>query len=121
MPYQGSLTPEQQKQIQDWLKENWKGASNCSVCLANSWNIAGHLVTPTILVEGGMSIGGSYYPQVMSICSNCGHTVYFNAMVMGIIKAKDKDKEQSEKKNLLQPREAAEEKEDDSNHVDIKA
>ena len=33
----------------------------------------------------------------------------------------DKDKEQSEKKNLLQPREAAEEKEDDSNHVDIKA
>ncbi len=36
-------------------------------------------------------------------------------------KDNDKDEEQSEKKNLLQPREAAEEKEDDSNHVDIKA
>ncbi len=34
---------------------------------------------------------------------------------------KDNDNEQSEKKNLLQPREAAEDKEDDSNHVDIKA
>lgn len=36
-------------------------------------------------------------------------------------KDNDKDKEQSEKKNFLQPREAAEDKEDDSNHVDIKA
>ena len=36
-------------------------------------------------------------------------------------KDNDKDNEQSEKKNLLQPREAAEDKEDDSNHVDIKA
>ena len=36
-------------------------------------------------------------------------------------KNNDNDNEQSEKKNLLQPREAAEDKEDDSNHVDIKA
>lgn len=33
----------------------------------------------------------------------------------------DKDKEQQEKKNLLKPQEAAEDEENDSNHVDIKA
>ena len=33
----------------------------------------------------------------------------------------DKDKEQQEKKNLLQPQEAAEDEENDSNHVDIEA
>ncbi|MCH8027823.1 MAG: hypothetical protein IID63_06840 [candidate division Zixibacteria bacterium] len=33
----------------------------------------------------------------------------------------DKDKEEQEKKNLLQPQEATEDEENDSKHVDIKA
>ena len=93
---QRSLTPEQKKQVHAWLQDKWKGNANCSVCLSNNWNIGGDIVTPTIFVDGGISIGGGAYPQVMSICGNCGHTVYFNAMVMGIVENPKDDKEQKE-------------------------
>lgn len=47
-----------------------------------------HLVTPVVLSVGsagyGMNLGGTIYPQIQVICTNCGHTQYFNAIIMGI-------------------------------------
>ena len=88
-----SLTPEQQKQIKSWLLEKWED-SRCAICRTNDWHIAGDLVSPPLIVGGGMAIGGTTYPQIMCICRNCGNTVYFNSVVMGI---QEKDQEEEGK------------------------
>lgn len=84
----GALTEEQKSVFEMWLKDKWKTDSACPICTANNWISGDHFVTP-ILYEpgGGISIGGLSYPQVFIICSNCGHTHYFNAMMIpGLVK-----------------------------------
>lgn len=47
------------------------------------------------MLEGGVVLGGSAYPQIMTICKNCGHTVHFNAVFMGLFKREEAEEEES--------------------------
>ena len=82
-----ALTQEQKERIAAWLKA--RGVPRpCSMCGANSWTLANHLVTPPIYRSGGsFMFGGPAYPQAMLMCTICAHTVYFNAVVMGILQS----------------------------------
>ncbi len=60
--------------------------------------MADHLVAPTIYRQGGLFWGGQAYPTVMIVCRNCGHTVYLNAVVMGLIQPKKKTGVEEESK-----------------------
>lgn len=83
------LTPEQKQKIVDWLKHR-NAPRACSVCGANDWNLAAHLVVPsTWMPDGGISLGGVSYPQAMLLCKNCSHTIYFNAVIMGVLEKKE--------------------------------
>ena len=81
--------------IKRWMGEKWKDAK-CSICKVNSWHIGAHMVAAPISPKsGGMIIGEDVYPQIMMICTNCAHTVYFNAVILGVAeggKEEDKDK-----------------------------
>ena len=91
------LSEEDKTIIKDWMKDKWREGANCSVCGVNNWQVGDHLVaSPIAPKSGGMVIGGSVYPQVMSICTNCGHTVYFNAVVIGVIEPGVKEVEGSQ-------------------------
>ena len=86
MPQMGrELTVEQIDIVKAWMKEKWRGGSNCQICQANHWNVAKHLVLPLTYSEGSTSMGGASYPQAMLICTNCGQTLLFNAVIMGIV------------------------------------
>jgi hypothetical protein len=82
-----ALTQEQKDRIVAWLKA--RGAPRaCAACGHNNWTMANHLVSPPlhrVSGGGGFMFGGPAYPQAMVICANCGHTVYFNTVVMGIL------------------------------------
>ncbi len=40
---------------------------------------------PMPFVGGGLIVGGPTYPQVMIVCTVCGNTKYFNAVIMGVV------------------------------------
>jgi hypothetical protein len=85
MPDQSGKLSEKDKQIiEEWLKKKWKAPPKCPVSQDNNWIIGDHVVTPMNYAGGGLVVGGRVYPQVMLICGTCGHTMLFNAMVMGL-------------------------------------
>jgi len=80
----GKLSPEDKEKVQKWLKEKWKASSNCPISGDNNWIIGDYTVTPMNYGARQAMIGGQIAPQVMLICSSCGYTLYFNAMLMGL-------------------------------------
>ena len=81
------LTKEQKETINDWLVEKWGPDGECYVCKTSAWAIGKHLVTPTLFSEKGFWAGGTAYPSVMIVCTNCGHTVHFNAITIGLLES----------------------------------
>jgi hypothetical protein len=82
---QGKLNQSETEKIRQWFKGHWTRDYHCPVCWTNEWLTAEHIVAPVAYSQGGMMIGGSVYPQIMVICKGCGHTLYFNAVMMGIL------------------------------------
>lgn len=58
----------------------------CEFCNENNWTISTELVRP--LIYHGKTFNnalmGGLYPKAMIICTNCGNTKFFNAVVLGI-------------------------------------
>jgi hypothetical protein len=48
-------------------------------------NLADHLVSAPVYSSNGMYLGGPSYPCVMVVCSNCGYTMFHNAVVIGVV------------------------------------
>lgn len=87
-----TLSQEQREKIVAWLKAR-NAPRACSVCGHNNWTVADHLVAPPIFRPNVISLGGPAYPQAMLICANCAHTIYFNAVVMGVVTEPEKPSE----------------------------
>lgn len=69
---------ELERWVRRWLEK--RGAdSNCSVCGENDW-LLGEL--SEIVVQG---LRRSIYPVLPIFCGNCAHTVFFNALMMGLV------------------------------------
>lgn len=81
-----SLTPDQRRITEAWVKEHWAGSKACPICTQSKWSIAEHVVQPvTHSPIGALNLGGGpAYPAVPMICNTCGYTVYFNAVIMGL-------------------------------------
>ena len=89
---QGRLSDQDKQKIADWLDEKWTQPSKCSVCGHSDWTLGEHLVNLQIYYGGGLRIGGPTYPYVMVICKNCAQTLFFNAVMLGLIPSgKEKD------------------------------
>ena len=86
----GTLTQEQRTKIQEWLKKHWRGQIGCPISGHNSWIIGDHIVAPPIQIGGGITIGRASYPQIMLICNECGYTIYFNAVKIGLTPSVEK-------------------------------
>lgn len=79
------------------LPKNWRddfvaaaekkipGAGKCAICGSGNATFSEHAVTP-IVWEGGIVLGGAVYPQAMVVCNNCGHTSYYNLIVLGVVR-----------------------------------
>lgn len=75
-----------------WLQEKSQdGKGSCPFCGFASWIVAPELVQPWPYGIGNTSLPApsprmTAYPQVMVTCSNCGNTLYFNALITGTLK-----------------------------------
>jgi hypothetical protein len=91
----GLMTPEQKEMALTWLMKHWKGEKQCPICGSNDWILGDHIVFPPLFSGSGLSVGGPAYPQFMVISVPCGHTLYFNALVSGIMAIAPSQKEGS--------------------------
>ncbi len=81
----GKLTAEEQGRAAAWIAKHHK--DHCPSCGEGPWIVPEHLVQPVTLgADQSLVLGGPGYPQVMLLCRTCGHTLFFNAVVMGLIK-----------------------------------
>ncbi len=97
------LTKEQFEQFQKWLEKKSHGELFCPICGVKKWIVGEHIVAPPVQTPGGgMIIGGASYPLASIICSNCGFTRFFNALIAGVRKPDKEEegkKEEKEKKH----------------------
>jgi hypothetical protein len=95
----GKLSDAEKKTIAENLaKVSNGGHFKCPVCQQSDWLI-GELVVAPVRFGGGMSLGGDVYPLAMVICQVCSHTIFMNALRMGITFQKAEEKTEEEAKN----------------------
>jgi hypothetical protein len=83
----GKLTAAEKQLVSDWIGKKAGPDLNCPVCGDSNWIIGDHLVQPiTIGDKLTLMLGGIGYPQVMLISQNCGHTLFINAVIIGLVK-----------------------------------
>lgn len=72
-----------------WFNDHWKQPRQCPVCSQSTWGVA-----PTFahipLTQVGKGLVGTYqpvqtFPCVVVTCRTCGNTLFFNAIVMGLL------------------------------------
>lgn len=83
----GKLIQSEKIAIREWLaKYSPPGGMLCQVCKNDSWGLAQELINLPVLIPG-VPVPFSYptYPQIMIICDKCGHSVFFNAVVAGLV------------------------------------
>jgi hypothetical protein len=73
------------EQIAKFLNEKWKGQKLCPVCQSNKWGVSDKPVELREFTPGAFVVGGPVYPLVSVTCNVCGHTLLFNAIVMGVV------------------------------------
>ncbi len=80
-----NLTDSQRKIFIKKLHEVWKGDRPCPICITpTKWGI-GNLVEVREFNEGNHCPGAAITPLIQVKCNNCGYTVLFNAIALGVV------------------------------------
>ena len=79
----GRLTDADMKKVEDWLEHRWPSKNKCPLCTMETLRIEPHL-TATPLSGHHELIMTQAYPFVLVLCENCGHTIFFNAVTLGL-------------------------------------
>ena len=67
------------------LNKKWKGDFVCSVCKINDWAVHDTLSELREFNQGTILVGGPVIPIASITCNNCGFTMQFNAIKVGLI------------------------------------
>jgi hypothetical protein len=80
-----AFSDEVKKRVSAALSER-VAAFGCYACgRQNTWVLADAFVNFSLVESVNvMVVGGPSMPCVALVCSHCGHTVFFNALVLGL-------------------------------------
>jgi hypothetical protein len=80
-----NLNESQRKLITDRVSNVWKGKRECPICISSTkWGI-GSIVEVREFNEGNHCPGAAITPFIPVQCNNCGYTVLFNAIALGVV------------------------------------
>ena len=69
-----------------WIEKHWKGEGRCPVCAENDrWQPGDHVVELRRFRPGATTPGRPVQPLVTVTCMNCGNTLFFSAVVLGLV------------------------------------
>lgn len=83
-----SLTQQQMVRVGEWFKDRGvRGA--CPYCSNKRWTIVGMVAAPVstalgVETHGGPSLQAHSVPAVATSCNECGYTMLFSAVMMGL-------------------------------------
>lgn len=70
-----------QKAFEKHINEKWTNKV-CPMCGGNNWTYDATMATPLTIGPGKtINLGGKILPLVPVTCSNCGNTIFVNALV----------------------------------------
>lgn len=75
------------EKVKAWLDGKWTNDERCPICHDDHWSISDDFVDNKVFNPQAI-FGGKSYPSVMIICTNCGYTVFINAIVAGFVEKK---------------------------------
>ena len=70
-----------------WIEENWVGEKACAICGNTGW-FMGEAIGEMRQINPGsrwLPNAGPAYPLIVLSCENCGYTLLFNAIVLGLM------------------------------------
>jgi hypothetical protein len=80
-----TLTDSQRKFITNRISTVWNGKRECPICISRTtWGIS-TLVEVRDYNEGNHCPGAAITPLIQVQCNNCGYTVLFNAIALGVV------------------------------------
>jgi hypothetical protein len=94
------------------IQSKWAGSKACPFCLQSKWTI-GELSAVPGYVPPNLNLE-SLHPTVPLVCETCGNTLWFNAIVAGVVERPAAEPPQPEPPEAPEPSEGAEEKPDQS-------
>jgi predicted nucleic-acid-binding Zn-ribbon protein len=68
-----------------WLTTHWQGDWLCPICGQDDWLVHDEAVEVRAFGQGRLAAKGSIFPLLTVLCSNCGHTLFFNALIAGLV------------------------------------
>jgi hypothetical protein len=80
----GRLTEADNDLIERWWGQHSKDPVTCPVCKTTSWRIAGHLANIQRHAAEANTSNTPTYPHVIVTCKFCAHSMFFDAMQLGI-------------------------------------
>ena len=80
----GKLTAEEKERVKSHI-QTWLGKGLLLPVQNGDWIIGDELISPPIFSGGNMILGGPVYPHVMLVERKTGLTLYFNAVLLGLV------------------------------------
>jgi predicted nucleic-acid-binding Zn-ribbon protein len=67
-----------------WFAKHWPEPRKCPICSQNNWGMS-QVFAHTALSPLGRHTPVLTTPSVTVTCRNCGNTLFFNAIIMGLL------------------------------------
>src|SRR6266581_6496898 len=83
----GLLTAQDNEKIQSWWRLNWRDPVVCPVCKTSDWGLGSHVVNVHRYALDASAPSQATYPHILVACKRCSHTMFFNAVSIGIVGA----------------------------------
>ena len=85
----GKILQEEADKIIAHMAQKFPDGLRCAACNQVDWNLEEHTLTPVPVSPRGLQVLGKTvaYPQVAFMCRNCGHTMFFSAIHLGLFTA----------------------------------
>ena len=69
----------------EWLDKHWGGEWACPICGNSEWTGEDTPMEIRSFKEGRMAATGPVIPLLVITCSTCGNTLFFNAILAGLV------------------------------------
>ena len=78
------LSAEDAKKALDWVDSKWGIQKKCFVCNKDDWSLSDTYGMLPTGGKGNVRLGSSF-PYIVLTCLDCGNSVFFNAVIIGLL------------------------------------
>ena len=85
-----ALDEGQRAKLVESLSEKWPAPRRCAVCNQEAWGVSDKVFQLPEYSHPNIVVGGPIMPVFAAVCANCGNTLFFNAIHLGLVAKESK-------------------------------